>query len=117
VGRAARRSTGAHARTSVFAHFFRAGQVLPTDRGRGVFQPALDAALDRLAAGDWVHLFPEGYVNMSRRALCRRFKWGIGRLLLEAEPHARPVVCPIWIEGESCRVRCVVCGVRCGAAC
>lgn len=49
-----------------------------------------------------MHLFPEGYVNLSRKALCRRFKWGVGRLLLEAELEKRPVVVPIWIEGECC---------------
>lgn len=85
------------------AYIFRSGQVLPTDRGRGVFQPALDHSIDLLEHGGWVHIFPEGYVNMSRTARVRRFKWGVGRMLLEAgsKPPSvpSPVVLPIWITG------------------
>lgn len=46
-----------------------------------------------------MHLFPEGYVNLSRHMILRRFKWGVSRLLLESK--ARPRVVPIWIQGES----------------
>lgn len=82
---------------SVFSKLFTQGQVIPTDRGRGIFQPALDTAISKLNMGHWVHLFPEGYVNLSRQMVLRRFKWGLSRLLLEAEK--RPRVIPIWIEG------------------
>lgn len=84
------------------AHIFRNGQVLPTDRGRGIFQPALDHSIDLLENGGWVHIFPEGYVNMSRQARVRRFKWGIGRMLLETGlglSKKLPVILPIWITG------------------
>lgn len=101
---------------SLFSSFFRAGQVLPTDRGRGVFQPSLDRSVDLLERGGWVHIFPEGYVNMSRQARVRRFKWGIARMLLEAgsrspaavaprakaqveQQQLRPLIIPIWISG------------------
>jgi monolysocardiolipin acyltransferase len=78
--------------------FFDYGQVIPTDRGRGIFQPALDTAIQKLDEGQWTHLFPEGYVNLSRKMVLRRFKWGLSRLLLESK--RRPRVVPIWIEGE-----------------
>lgn len=84
------------------AYIFRSGQVLPTDRGRGVFQPALDHSIEIMQNGGWVHIFPEGYVNMSRQARVRRFKWGIGRMLLETGlgiSRKLPVILPIWITG------------------
>lgn len=84
------------------AFLFRSGQVLPTDRGRGVFQPALDHSIKILQNGGWVHIFPEGYVNMSRQARVRRFKWGIGRMLLETGLGSLgtfPIILPIWITG------------------
>lgn len=37
-----------------------ASQVLKTERGLGLDQPAMWAAEERLSAGDWVHIFPEG---------------------------------------------------------
>ncbi|CAO1621359.1 unnamed protein product [Parajaminaea phylloscopi] len=80
-----------------FSKGFERGQVISTDRGRGIFQPALDTAIEKLELGQWVHLFPEGYVNLSRQMVLRRFKWGVSRLLLESK--ARPRVVPIWIQG------------------
>ena len=80
------------------AYIFRSGQVLPTDRGRGVFQPALDHSIELLQHGGWVHIFPEGYVNMSRQTRVRRFKWGMARMLLETADKL-PTILPIWITG------------------
>ncbi|CAD6885183.1 unnamed protein product [Tilletia controversa] len=77
--------------------FFNTGQVLETFRGGSPFQPALDSAIDQLDQSRWVHIFPEGYVNLSRTTDLRRFKWGISRIAMEAE-HA-PVCVPIWITG------------------
>jgi hypothetical protein len=39
---------------SAFSAFFRAGQVLETFRGRGVYQPAVDTAIEKLNEGQWV---------------------------------------------------------------
>ena len=34
--------------------------MLPVERGKGMEQAGMRAAESRLAAGDWVHIFPEG---------------------------------------------------------
>ena len=39
---------------SVFSAFFRKGQVIETFRGAGIYQPAVDLAIERLRAGAWV---------------------------------------------------------------
>jgi hypothetical protein len=39
---------------SVFSAFFREGQVLETFRGRGIYQPAVDTAIEKLDQGQWV---------------------------------------------------------------
>ena len=37
-----------------FSKFFAAGQVVETERGAGVFQPAIDESIRRLQEGEWV---------------------------------------------------------------
>ncbi|KAF7355028.1 Tafazzin family protein [Mycena sanguinolenta] len=88
----------------LFSYFFRKGQVLETVRGIGIYQPSVDAAIDKLNNGNWVHFFSEGKVNQpntySQRdgiAHLPRFKWGIGRVLMEAS--ALPVIIPMWVTG------------------
>jgi 1-acyl-sn-glycerol-3-phosphate acyltransferase len=62
--------------------FFRAGKVLPLQRGAGLQQPGLAAAEARLAAGDWIHLFPEG--TRSQTGTLGRVRPGVGRLYAAA---------------------------------
>lgn len=88
----------------VFSAFFRNGQVIETFRGEGIFQPALDAAIDKLNQGHWVHLFGEGkvcqpprYPQVNGVTHLQRFKWGVGRVVMEA--NVLPLIIPMWLTG------------------
>lgn len=80
---------------TLHAYFFMLGKAVPVIRGIGVFQEAVDFCLERLAEGDWVHVFPEGRINQSKDDI--RFKWGVGRLIYESP--VTPILVPIWHLG------------------
>jgi len=90
---------------SVFSTFFRLGQTLETFRGAGIYQASVDRVIEKLNMGHWVHLFseakitqPDQYqIDTQGRAHLPRFKWGIGRILMESK--IPPVVIPMWITG------------------
>ncbi|KAF8314568.1 uncharacterized protein EI90DRAFT_3089979 [Cantharellus anzutake] len=79
----------------IFSSFFRAGQVIETFRGRGIYQPAVNDAVRKLDDGAWIHLFPEGYVNQAGGLL--RFRWGVGRIIMNT--RAFPTIIPMWLSG------------------
>jgi len=57
----------------------------------------MDFTIDRLnESGDWLHVFPEGRVNVERVSLYR-LKWGIGRIISELK--TTPIVIPIHHTG------------------
>ncbi|GAM90317.1 hypothetical protein ANO11243_083600 [Dothideomycetidae sp. 11243] len=57
--------------------------------------PAPSAYASRRHA--WIHIFPEGKIHQHPELTMRYFKWGVARLILEAEPC--PDVVPMWIQG------------------
>ncbi|KAF2434579.1 hypothetical protein EJ08DRAFT_730776 [Tothia fuscella] len=62
--------------------------------GTDVFRAPSSDARNRYS---WLHIFPEGKVHQRLDRNMRYFKWGVARLILEAD--ACPEVVPMWIEG------------------
>lgn len=62
--------------------FAAASQTLPIVRGAGVWQPQVDAIIDKLRAGRWVHYFPEGKIRQD--GAVHLFRRGVGRIVAEA---------------------------------
>ena len=77
--------------------FFSWTGVVPTVRGYGVYQKSVNFCLNKLRDGGWVHIFPEGGVNLNPLQETLRLKWGVGRLVSECLPS--PLVVPIWHVG------------------
>ncbi|KAK2466424.1 hypothetical protein APHAL10511_002066 [Amanita phalloides] len=88
-----------------FSEFFRLGQTIETFRGNGVYQPAVDTAIDKLNQGYWVHLYSEGKIcqpttyarDSDGNVTLSKFKWGIGRIIMEA--NVTPTIIPVWLTG------------------
>ncbi|KAI8038341.1 hypothetical protein M5D96_008235 [Drosophila gunungcola] len=75
--------------------FFMFGKCIPVVRGIGVYQEAINLCIEKAALGHWIHVFPEGKVNMEKEEL--RLKWGVGRIIYES-PKV-PIILPMWHEG------------------
>ncbi|KAJ3189519.1 hypothetical protein HDU85_003150 [Gaertneriomyces sp. JEL0708] len=79
--------------TAATSWFFASGRVIPIVRGDGIYQPAMDLAIQKLKNNEWVHIFSEGKVNQDPVML--PFRWGIARLILASNP----IIIPIWHQG------------------
>ncbi|KAJ2553761.1 Lyso-phosphatidylcholine acyltransferase [Coemansia sp. RSA 1933] len=75
--------------------FFALGQTIPTVRGAGIHQLAVEIGLQKLRENKWVHVFPEAKVNQQGELL--RFKWGVSRMIMEAD--RTPIVIPMYLSG------------------
>jgi monolysocardiolipin acyltransferase len=87
------------------------GQALPIARGGGLDQGLLYDVARQLAAGRWVHIFPEGRVvqgwsigldplttrSPAQLATIGRLKWGVGKLI--AHSPVTPIVVPFYHKG------------------
>lgn len=52
--------------TPIQTKFFCWGQVIPVVRGDGIYQKAMEFALQELKKGCWLHLYPEGMIIKRR---------------------------------------------------
>ena len=57
-----------------------------------------DVIVLTIFASGWVHIYPEGKVNTDPTTMLR-FKWGLGRLIMEAD--VPPFVVPMYHAGQS----------------
>eukprot|EP00834_Sanchytrium_tribonematis_P006978 NODE_572_length_5896_cov_0.685872.p3 type:complete len:257 gc:universal NODE_572_length_5896_cov_0.685872:2993-3763(+) len=77
--------------------FFNSGQLIPIERGKGIWQRGVDCCIDKIDSDNaWIHLYPEGKVNQNI-SKCIRFKWGISRIIMESK--IKPLIVPFAHSG------------------
>lgn len=82
--------------TNIFtAYFFALGRVIPVVRGEGVYQRGMNMAVEKLNHGGWIHIFPEGKINLFKEEI--RYKWGVARMVMDCAQV--PLVVPIYHLG------------------
>lgn len=85
----------------IIAFFSARAKILPIMRGLGLKQPGMTMAKEAMSNGDWIHIFPEGRVNMTSSAILTPLRWGIGQLIIDyyLETHRLPHIIPIVLRG------------------
>jgi monolysocardiolipin acyltransferase len=78
------------------AAVFNGGKCVPIVRGAGVTQPGMTFLAEKLAEGDWVHVFPEGGRT---RHVGGRLQLPFKRGMAELITSARPLVVPFHHSG------------------
>eukprot|EP00898_Chlorokybus_atmophyticus_P003750 jgi/Chlat1/4376/Chrsp29S04518 len=78
----------------VMSAFFRAGKVLPVERGAGINQQGMQVATDKLRRGEWVHIFPEGSRSRNGGRVLGPMRRGVGKLVAEGGDQV-PLVVPL----------------------
>lgn len=73
-----------------------AGKVLPISRGHGILQEYMTTACQKIANGDWVHIFPQGRIFQDKNI--HDVKWGVGRLASYGKEHP-PIIVPFIHKG------------------
>ena len=80
------------------------GNVLPLDRLGLIDQPMFERFQEKLKAGSWCHIFPEGRIwqnwrfNAAEESILGPFKCGVGKLIAHSYPNC-PVVLPMYHTG------------------
>jgi monolysocardiolipin acyltransferase len=82
---------------SILSKLADSAKVLPVCRGAGIWQPQLDAIIEKLRAGAWLHYFPEGKIRQDGRI--HPFRRGVGRLVASVEEPERLQVLPFYHTG------------------
>lgn len=79
--------------------FFQSGKTLAIERGKGLNQPVMRVAAQRVAQGDWLHVFPEGRVGYA--GSMGPFKWGIGKIVCDSIRSGQrlPLILPFYHSG------------------
>lgn len=72
------------------AWFFGAGKGVPIVRGAGVDQPGMRFLAERLRAGEWVHVFPEGTRSREPERVLTPLKSGLANLVRDGRPLLLP---------------------------
>lgn len=71
--------------SAAMARFITLGKALPVKRFGGIGHPFVLAAAEKLAAGDWLHMYPEGRVVQRGLGYMKR---GVGKMLAIAHERA-----------------------------
>ncbi|GJP86012.1 hypothetical protein CLOP_g16082 [Closterium sp. NIES-67] len=73
------------------AYLFRLAKCIPIDRYGGIYQDGMTEAVQRLSAGGWLHIFPEGRITQEHVALAR-LKWGLASVIDRCTSPVPPVI-------------------------